>query len=187
MFTFKYIYDVYKLNLFFRIFDIWRTHASLNLVSDTATAEASANPSLNIKETDETDSQTFKIKKSRMESAFIANILAGHTVRNSTKDELNEYDTEDFEPSNCNPSDVLLYWAGKKKKSPRLSTMARDMLSIPATSVASEKAFSTGKDVFDISRMRLNPENVEAVLCLRSWYRPSLLEEADVHEFVHEH
>ena len=142
---------------------------------------------MNFNETDETGSQTLKIKKSRMDSAFIANILAGPTVRNSTKDELNEYDTEDLEPSNCNPSDVLLYWAGKKKKWPHLPTMARDMLSIPATSAASERAFSTGKDVFDISRMRFNPENVEAVLCLRSWYRPSLLEEADVHEFDYEH
>ncbi|KAK4003906.1 hypothetical protein OUZ56_005655 [Daphnia magna] len=49
--------------------------------------------------------------------------------------------------------------------------MARDMLSIPATSAGSERAFSTGKDCFGIARMSLNTETVEALICLRSWFK----------------
>ncbi|EFX70276.1 hypothetical protein DAPPUDRAFT_257316 [Daphnia pulex] len=38
------------------------------------------------------------------------------------------------------------------------SAPSKDLLSIPATSAASESAFSVGKDVFGISRMSLKPE-----------------------------
>jgi hypothetical protein len=34
-----------------------------------------------------------------------------------------------------------------------------------ATSASSERGFSVGKDVFGISRMSLNPETVEALVC----------------------
>ncbi|KZS22100.1 Uncharacterized protein APZ42_010842 [Daphnia magna] len=56
--------------------------------------------------------------------------------------------------------------------------MARDMLSIPATSAGSdERAFSTGKDYFEIARMSLSPEAIEALICLRSWFRAGLINE----------
>ena len=58
--------------------------------------------------------------------------------------------------------------------------MARDILSIPATSAASERAFSAGKDVFGLARMSLRPETVEALICLRSWYKSGLGEKAIV-------
>ncbi|KZS00914.1 Uncharacterized protein APZ42_002602, partial [Daphnia magna] len=58
--------------------------------------------------------------------------------------------------------------------------MAKDLLCIPATSAASERVFSAGKDVFGIARMSLNPETVEALVCLRSWYRAGLVNEDDI-------
>ncbi|KAK4007734.1 hypothetical protein OUZ56_012887 [Daphnia magna] len=50
--------------------------------------------------------------------------------------------------------------------------MARDMLS-------SERAFSTEKDCFGIARMSLNPETVEALICLRSSFKAGLINEID--------
>ena len=64
--------------------------------------------------------------------------------------------------------------------------MAREVLSIPATSAASERAFSAGKDVFGIARMSLKPETVEALICLRSWYSAGLVGEKEVEEFLSE-
>ena len=61
--------------------------------------------------------------------------------------------------------------------------MARDLLSIPATSAASERAFTVGKDIFGISRMSLKPETVEALICLRSWYKAGLVGVKEVYDF----
>jgi hypothetical protein len=64
--------------------------------------------------------------------------------------------------------------------------MARNLLSIPATSAASERAFTVGKDIFGISRMSLKPETVEALICLRSWYKAGLVGVKEVYDFLEE-
>ncbi|KZR99335.1 Uncharacterized protein APZ42_004833 [Daphnia magna] len=55
-------------------------------------------------------------------------------------------------------------------------------LDIKGTVASSERAFSAGKDVFGIARMSLNPETVEALVCLRSWYRAGLVGEPNLDE-----
>lgn len=83
---------------------------------------------------------------------------------------------------------MAFYVLGTKRsrKWSRLLCMARDILIIPATSASSEKALSVGKDVFGISRISLNSETVEALLCLRSWHRAGLLEKMNVGVFIRE-
>ena len=52
---------------------------------------------------------------------------------------------------------------------PILSQMARDMLTIPLSTVASEYAFSVGGRVLDAFHSFLKLKTVEAVICLRNW------------------
>ena len=64
--------------------------------------------------------------------------------------------------------DVLAYWRDQFLY-PELGRMARDVLSIPISTVASEFAFSTGGRVLDQYRSALRPQVVEALVCTRDW------------------
>ncbi|XP_020258635.1 zinc finger BED domain-containing protein RICESLEEPER 2-like [Asparagus officinalis] len=87
-----------------------------------------------------------------------------------TKSELEEYLDEKILSWKKNENlNVLEYWKVESEKRPQLSMMARDILSIPITSVASESAFSIAGRVLDKYRNRLLPENAEAQICLGSW------------------
>ena len=52
---------------------------------------------------------------------------------------------------------------------PILSIMARDLLTTPVSSVASESTFSAGKRVLDKKRSRLAPDILDCLMCLKDW------------------
>ncbi|KAK1258548.1 hypothetical protein QJS04_geneDACA022907 [Acorus gramineus] len=67
--------------------------------------------------------------------------------------------------------DVLAWWKGQENRFHVLSAMARDLLTNPASQVASESAFSTKNRVLDDYRSHLHPDVVEQCVCLRDWYK----------------
>jgi hypothetical protein len=69
--------------------------------------------------------------------------------------------------------DILEWWNTNSQKYPTISRMARDILAVPASTVASESAFSTGSRVISDYRSRLTSETVNALICLQDWMRPS--------------
>jgi hypothetical protein len=66
---------------------------------------------------------------------------------------------------------ILSWWSSNAVKYPVISRIAKDVLAAPATSVASESAFSTGGRILSDYRSRLLSETVEALICLQDWTR----------------
>jgi hypothetical protein len=65
--------------------------------------------------------------------------------------------------------DILSYWKGNEFRYPIVAAMARDVLSIPISIVASESTFSVGRRVIDQYRSLLKSDIVEALVCTRDW------------------
>lgn len=84
-----------------------------------------------------------------------------HQVRQE-EGELARYLLEPTAPGNA---DVLGWWRRRAEDYPHLGRVARDYLAIPATSVPSERAFSTGADLITKKRGSLGEDTVRA--CMR--------------------
>jgi hypothetical protein len=74
------------------------------------------------------------------------------------KSEVDKYLSEDNEPDTPK-FDILKWWKANSTRFPILSHLARDLLAIPITSVASESAFSAGGRTLDDFRTSLTPKN----------------------------
>ena len=69
--------------------------------------------------------------------------------------------------------DILTWWKANGPKYPTLQRIARDILTIPVSTVASESAFSTSGRVLSPHRSKLHPKTVEALMCAQNllWAR----------------
>ena len=81
-----------------------------------------------------------------------------------TETELNHY----LELPIDEETEPLLWWQAHSNEFPVLSNMARDYLTIQATSVASEQAFSIAGNVITKNQNCLLPETSRACLCVKS-------------------
>ena len=87
---------------------------------------------------------------------------------NSFRTELDHYLEEDVLLDNSQ-FDILLWWKLNGVKYPVLQTIARDILAIPVSTVASESAFSSSGRLVSPHRNRLHPKMIEALMCAQSW------------------
>lgn len=91
------------------------------------------------------------------------------------KDEVDKYLLEAAEdPANLK-FDLLGWWKENAPRYPILSQIARDVFAVPASTVASESAFSLGKRVVDPFRASLTPRMVECLVCSSDWLRANSL------------
>ncbi|CAJ0842029.1 10426_t:CDS:10 [Entrophospora sp. SA101] len=93
-------------------------------------------------------------------------------------DELECYISE--KPANKD-TDVLAWWKAHQKQFPHLACIARDYLSIPATSTSSERLFSSSKNMITDKRCKLAPKTVRAGQCLKSWMQGPLKEKLGIY------
>jgi hypothetical protein len=92
-----------------------------------------------------------------------------------SKNELDRYLDEETLPHDENEYfDILSWWKLERTRYPILRQIARDILAIPITTVASESAFSTSGRILSEHRSRLTLKMLEALICGQSWLRHTL-------------
>ncbi|KAL2512695.1 Zinc finger BED domain-containing protein DAYSLEEPER [Abeliophyllum distichum] len=95
------------------------------------------------------------------------------TNTNTTPTELEIYYQFDhyslIPPDEVENLDVLEWWRLNERSYPVLSKMARDLLTVPVSTVASESAFSAANMVLDERRSRLKEDILEALVCIKDW------------------
>ncbi|KAK2658906.1 hypothetical protein Ddye_005439 [Dipteronia dyeriana] len=64
---------------------------------------------------------------------------------------------------------ILDFWKGNEPRYPKLAAMARDVLNVTISTVASELAFSMVGQVLDQFRSSLLPNVAEALVCSHDW------------------
>ncbi|PIA61750.1 hypothetical protein AQUCO_00200025v1 [Aquilegia coerulea] len=69
------------------------------------------------------------------------------------------------------PLDVLDWWKAQEGNYPLLSAMARDLLTVPVSSVPLELAFDSSERLINQCRSYISPKLLEASVCLRDWYK----------------
>ncbi|CAL5431422.1 unnamed protein product [Camellia sinensis] len=100
--------------------------------------------------------------------------LEGQFCSGESISELDKY-LGDIEKGGKNVEfDILEWWKVNATKYRVLSLIARDVLAMHISTVASESAFSTGGRILDPFRSSLAPKMVEALVCTQNWHRSNI-------------
>ncbi|KAH0636238.1 hypothetical protein KY289_036153 [Solanum tuberosum] len=123
---------------------------------------------------DSSDSSTYglsqNVKTNSLRTKFYMKKQKEDSGSLGVKSELDRYLLEDQEPES-EDFDILIWWKVNSPRFPILSQLARDVLAIPMSSVASECAFSTGGRILDPFRSSLTPKCVQCLICVQDWLR----------------
>ncbi|KAL2527789.1 zinc finger BED domain-containing protein RICESLEEPER 2-like [Abeliophyllum distichum] len=154
--------DIYQLYLDekLKLKDVFSSHRQR--VSLTTDIESSFNS--------DKDSSCFSTSEARL-SRFDEK----QTVKDLTdiKNDVERYLLDARESVKNKDFDVLNWWKVNKSKYGILSNIARDVLAIQVSTVASESAFSTGGRILDPFRSSLSPKIVEVLVCAQNWLKAS--------------
>ncbi|KAJ4793984.1 Zinc finger BED domain-containing protein DAYSLEEPER [Rhynchospora pubera] len=100
--------------------------------------------------------------------AGLKSLLAEKKTTEPVKSELEQYISEPLDDTALEAEfDILAWWKLKVPKYPVLSRLARDILAVPASTVASESTFSTSGRTLSVVRNSLNDEHRSSHLCSR--------------------
>ncbi|KAD6454661.1 hypothetical protein E3N88_09367 [Mikania micrantha] len=99
----------------------------------------------------------------------VRNVTAKRQSGNTPSSELGRYSGTDYSSDMTAEAyrnfDILAWW--KAKDEFPILAVARDLLTVQASTVASESAFSLGGRVLSLRRTKLTPESVEMCICLK--------------------
>lgn len=100
------------------------------------------------------------------EDGITLDMLYGNNKRFTPSEEFQAYASA---PRVTKDTNILLWWKMHENNYPNVAKMARDIFSITATSVPSERLFSKAALTIRKHRNRLNTDSARSLLCLNSW------------------
>jgi hypothetical protein len=107
--------------------------------------------------------------------AGLKEFIRGKKNSEPVKSEIDEYLSEALDDVAVEDVfDILSWWKLKSPRFPMLARLARDILAVPISTVASLSAFSTGRRTLSSVRSCLNDESIEALICAQDWLRVSV-------------
>ena len=95
------------------------------------------------------------------------------SVGEASKSELERYLESDDKVDDDKNFDILGWWKVNSSKYPILAMMAKDVLAIPVSTLASESTFNVGGRILDAFWSSLSPLVVESLICTQNWLRSS--------------
>lgn len=112
-----------------------------------------------------------KISNDKDENDGFEDYETFQSARFRTQVEKSQLDLYLEEPSHDLNSeiDVLEYWTLCSLRYPELSKMARDVLTIPVSTIASDSAFDITPQVISADRSSLKPKMLQALVSLQDW------------------
>ncbi|KAM3301601.1 hypothetical protein P3S67_016103 [Capsicum chacoense] len=99
------------------------------------------------------------------------------------KSDLEKYLKDDVEK--IKDFNILNWWKTSSDRYPIVSRVARDVLAIPTSTIASRSVFSTGGQVLDCYRSSLSAKTAEALICGQQWLR-STSKECKIEDLLEE-
>lgn len=102
---------------------------------------------------------------------FLLGTLSEKKSTGTSSDEVEHFLKEPALDPDCN---ALEWWKSNAERFPTLSRLARQLLCIPATSVPSERIFSTSGNIVTKTRASLKPDNVDMLVFLNKNLPPIL-------------
>ena len=84
-----------------------------------------------------------------------------HSSSGTTSDEVDQYLNLPVKSSSIDP---LQWWKSNAPQLPVLCSVAKDILSIPGSSISVERVFNVRRDVIGIRRSVLNQETISALM-----------------------
>ncbi|KAL7598705.1 hypothetical protein Lser_V15G23315 [Lactuca serriola] len=82
--------------------------------------------------------------------------------------------------------DILQWWKHNNMRFPIDSRMAKDILGIQISTVASESTFNTSGRILDVYRTNLSSTIVEALVCTKDWVRKASKPIVDDIDILHD-
>ncbi|XP_074347091.1 zinc finger BED domain-containing protein RICESLEEPER 3-like [Apium graveolens] len=98
----------------------------------------------------------------------------------TSKSEIDVYMLDAIERNLGDHFDILQWWKMNSVKFPILSKIAKNVLGMPISTVASESAFSTGGRVIDPFRSSLTPKTAKALICTQDWIKSKNSKQTDL-------
>jgi len=151
-------YEIEKVKILFK--DLVREY-EINMKGKKLVSSCQ-NPNINI-------CQSVDGRKDAWRRDFAKHQIAKKSEPSNYKLELDYYLEEPTLPDSDEEFDILVWWKANGLKYPILQMIARDFLAIPISTVASESSFSTGGRFLTPHRSRLQPDTLEALMCVQDW------------------